>query len=110
MNDEVSTEHPAEPEKRGIRPPPRRRSLLEARERVAEQPAPDHLATPTDGGYRNFVDLGFKVEPWFKRRYAIEAAFRGLSKKDLMLACFQAFLDANGGTMEKAKADSMVGD
>jgi len=101
--------NPPAPE-RGIRPPPhRRRSLLEAKPKIEEQAAPDHLSTPSDGGYRNFVDLGFKVESSFRRRFSIEAALRGLSKKDLLTASFQAYLDANGGTMDKAISDDMVG-
>lgn len=41
-------------------------------------------------------DLSFKVTPDFHRRFKAEATLRGLSMKDLLEACYAAYVQLNG--------------
>jgi len=82
-------------------PPPKRRRMLDRQDEIIRPEAPSHTDTPSDEGYKNFVDLNFKVTAAFHKRFRLEATLRTMSLKDLFGASFQAYLDANGGTMEK---------
>lgn len=85
-----------------VPPPPPRKSRLAA---PPPEPtnAPDNLSKPSDAGVT--ADMNFKVSPSFHRRFKLEALVRGLSMKDLMEACFQAYLEKNGGTMDSVRSD-----
>lgn len=95
-----------------VPPPPKKNNPLN-RPRLGPPPKPDtaaiNLTTPSDGGYLNFVDLNFKVEPRFHARFRLEAALRKMSMKELMENSFKAFLDVNGGTMEAPRFDLAQG-
>jgi transcriptional regulator with XRE-family HTH domain len=56
-----------------------------------------------------FVDLNFKVPQKLHRRFRMEASARGLTMKELLIASFRAYLDANGGTIERVADDLISG-
>jgi hypothetical protein len=75
---------------------------------VVEKSAPGVDKLDSEGSAA-FVDLNFKVPPRFHRRFRMEASARGLSMKELLVASFQAYLDAHGGTMQHFAEDLMGG-
>lgn len=80
-------------------PAPPRKSRLPIQAQTLE--APDHLSKPSDTGSTAFVDMNFKVDPKFHRRFKAEATLRSLSMKELLEVCFKAYLAQNGGSMNK---------
>ena len=55
--------------------------------------------------YKSFVNLNFKVEDWYQQRFKFEASLRALTNKELLEACFQAYLNENGGTIDRPRQD-----
>lgn len=85
-----------------VPPPPSRKPRLIAPPPAPEQ-APENLSKPSDS--TTLADLNFKVAPAFHRRFKLEALVRGMTMKELLEACFYAYLENNGGTMEKPRPD-----
>ena len=91
--------------KANVPPPPRQtKQRLMAAVPLPEK-APENLSKPTDAGTAGFVDLNFKVDETFHRRFKLEATVRGLSMKDLLIASFRSYLEQHGGTMEVPRTD-----
>lgn len=81
--------------------PPQRRSLLddlEIQERVVEAPAPNN-AVSANQEKEPLTDLNFKVTPFFRVRFRTEAGARNMRQRDLLYACFEAYLERNGGSL-----------
>jgi len=87
------------PKKLDVPPPPRKGRLGIFAPMLNE--ASDNLSKPTDSGSTTFIDMNFKVQPDFHRRFKIEATLRGLSMKELLEASFRAYLEQYGGSMER---------
>ena len=59
------------------------------------QETPDNLSKPSDDVLR---DLNFKVAPDFHRRFKLTATSWSMSMKDLLEACYQAWVEKHGAS------------
>lgn len=87
-----------------IAPPPLRKSRLNIPAPMLEV-TPDNLSKPSDSGATTYMDMNFKVEPAFHKRFKTEATLRGLTMKDLLEASFKLYLEQNGGTIERVSPE-----
>jgi hypothetical protein len=69
--------------------------------RIIKAKALHNTGTHGEDGYKDFVDLNFKVTAAFHKRFRLEATLHTMSLKDLLGASFQAYLDTNGGTISR---------
>lgn len=86
-----------------IAPPKRKPRIADKAASLAIPAVPDNMSRsvedrPAPGG--RLVDLNFKVNPRYHKRFRVEAALAEMSLKDVMIEAFEEWLAKRGKRLE----------